>query len=100
MAQSFDQPYDTAAREAVELANRLANEDREADLWEIADGLLAGAVHFWLYSRMPCGDPACEDCDSMSTAELRVAELLRVIEQSAEESEYYHTPNDSNVGRA
>jgi hypothetical protein len=36
----------------------------------------------------------------VSTAEGRMAELQRLIKQLSEESEYYHSPNDSNVGRA
>jgi hypothetical protein len=54
-------PYDVAAREAVELGNRLADEDQEAHLWDLADGLLAGAIQYWLYARQPCGDPRCEE---------------------------------------
>ena len=92
--------YETAAREAVDLANRLADKDQEADLWDLADGLLAGAVHYWLYSRQPCGDPRCEECAPISTAEERLAELLRFTEQFARDSDYYHSPHDVNVGRA
>ncbi len=95
-----DDAYEVAAREAVELANRLAEIDREADLWDIADGMIAGAVHYWLYSRQPCGDPSCEDCNAVSTAEERMRELHRMIDDYAKESEYFHTPHDSNVGRA
>jgi len=92
--------YETAAREAVDLANRLADKDQEADLWDLADGLLAGAVHYWLYARQPCGDPRCEECAPISTAEERLAELLRFTEQFARDSDYYHSPHDLNVGRA
>ena len=92
--------YDDAAREAVELGNRLADEDQEADIWDIADGLLAGAIQNWLYSRQPCGDPRCEDCEPISVAEQRLAELVKLVDYFAKESEYYHSPNDANVGRA
>lgn len=95
-----DTVFDDAFSRTVELGNRLADEDREADLWDIADGLLAGAIQYWLYSRQPCGDPRCEDCLPVSTAEARLAELLRLVRQFAEESEYYHSPSDANVGRA
>jgi hypothetical protein len=95
-----DDAYDQAAGDVVSLGNTMADQDPEADVWAIADGLLAGAVHYWLYSRIPCGDPACEDCAPISTAELRVEELIRTVRGLAESSEYYHTPNDSNVGRA
>ncbi len=93
-------PLDEAARRTVELGNRIAEEDQDADLWDIADGLLAGAIQYWLYSRQPCGDPRCEDCSTISTAEDRLQELHKLIEHYASESEYYHTPYDSNVGRA
>lgn len=92
--------YEEAASEAVDLGNRLADDDQEADLWDIADGLLAGAIQFWLYSRQPCDDPQCEDCAPNSTAELRLAELVRLADSFAKDSEYYHTPNDFGAGRA
>ncbi|HHH35579.1 MAG TPA: hypothetical protein ENK48_01960 [Gammaproteobacteria bacterium] len=92
--------FNGAAWRAVELGNQLAAEDESADVWDIADGLLAGAVQYWLYSREPCGDPRCEDCAPNSTAEQRLAELLRLTRQFAQESDYFHTRNDSNVGSA
>jgi len=100
MSTQKSNAYDDAAREVVELANRIADEDQEADLWDVADGLLSGAIHYWLYSRQPCSDPRCEDCTTINTAELRIAELLRLAQQLAKESDYYHTVNDANVGRA
>ena len=93
-------PYDAAAREAVELGNRLADDDREAHLWDLADGLLAGAIQYWLYARQPCGDPLCEECADFTTAEQRLAELRRLTDEYARDSEYFHAPTDSNVGRA
>ncbi len=92
--------FDSAFTKAVDLGNRLADKDRDADLWDIADGLLAGALQYWLYSRQPCGDPRCQDCMPISTAEGRMAELRRLIDQLASESEYFHTPTDANAGRA
>jgi hypothetical protein len=93
-------PFDEAFSKAVDLANQIADDDEKADVWEIADGLLAGAVQFWLYSRQPCGDPRCEECLPISTAQARIAELKRLIDQFSEESQYFHTPTDANVGRA
>ncbi|HEX9627968.1 MAG TPA: hypothetical protein VGA00_13600 [Acidiferrobacterales bacterium] len=95
-----DEVFDEAFNRAVELGNRVADEDNEADIWDVADGLLAGAIQYWLYSRQPCGDPRCEDCAPISTAEGRLAELTRLAREFAEDSEYYHSPSDSNVGRA
>lgn len=92
--------FDQAAREAVELGNRLADEDRDADLWDVADGLLAGAIHYWLYTRQPCSDPRCEDCESVNTSAQRLSELLRLAAQEAKESDYFHSPHDADVGRA
>ena len=92
--------FDEVADAAVDLGNRLMAEHPEADPWEIGSALLAGAVHFWLYTRQPCGDPACEDCAEIATAEQRYRQLLEELRYSAEESTYYHTPFDTNVGRA
>jgi hypothetical protein len=92
--------FDAAFAKAVDLGNRLAGKNKEADVWDVADGLLAGAVQYWLYSRQPCGDPRCEDCAPISTADARLAELKRLVDQLAAESEYFHTPTDANAGRA
>ena len=93
-------PFDEAFSRAVDLGNQIADADEKADLWDVADGLLAGAVQYWLYTRQPCGDPRCEDCLAVSTADARMAELRRLVEQFSEESQYFHSPTDSNVGRA
>lgn len=98
--QNPENSFSEAFGRAVDLGNNIADGDKQADLWDIADGLLAGAIQFWLYARQPCGDPACEDCVEVGTAEQRMHELRRLTEQFAGESEYYHTPNDNNVGRA
>ncbi len=102
MFQEYDESesYDNAAREAIDLANRLADSDQEADVWDIADGLLAGAVQYWLYTRQPCGDPRCEDCEPINTAEKRLAELIGYTQELVKESEYYHSPHDINTGTA
>ncbi len=71
--------FDAAFSKAVDLGNRIADKDKDADLWDIADGLLAGAIQYWLYSRQPCGDPRCQDCMPISTAQGRMAELKRLI---------------------
>jgi hypothetical protein len=98
--QESTTPFDAAFSRAVDLGNKLADKDKDADLWDIADGLLAGALQYWLYSRQPCGDPRCRDCMPISTAEGRMAELKRLLDELAGESEYFHTPTDSNAGRA
>ncbi len=98
--QDAPDSFDAAFAKAVDLGNKLADKDKDADLWDIADGLLAGALQYWLYSRQPCGDPRCQDCLPISTAEGRMAELRRLIDELAAESEYFHTPTDANAGRA
>jgi len=100
MSTELADTFDGAFTKAVDLGNKLADRDKDADLWDIADGLLAGAIQYWLYSRQPCGDPRCTDCMPISTAEGRMAELKKLIEQLAAESEYFHTPTDANAGRA
>ncbi len=95
-----DPTFDAAARAVVELANRLADENPDADVWDVADGLLAGVVRYWLYSRQPCDDPMCEDCAPVSTAELRQAELGKFVKEFAEDSDYFHSPTDSNAAWA
>lgn len=95
-----DEVFDSAFDKAVAIGNDMVEGDREADVWDIGDGVLAGAIQYWLYSRQPCGDPRCEDCAPISTAEGRMTELLRLVKQFAEDSEYYHSPSDINVGRA
>ena len=91
---------DEAAEQVIELGNRLLEADEEADAWDVADGILAGAIQFWLYSRQPCDDPRCENCADVSTAELRLRKLIEEAKRSAEESTYFQTPYDVNVGRA
>ena len=47
--------FDSAFSKAVDLGNRLAGKDKEADLWDIADGLLAqqpGELTFAVNSRL------------------------------------------------
>lgn len=84
----------------VAFANALADEHPDSDLWEIADGLLSGAVHWWLFANAPCGDPDCENCAGIRTAEQRMQTMRELIKQMAESSEYYHSPNDDNVAHA
>lgn len=92
--------FNTAFQQTVELGNAMVETEAEPDPWDVADGLLAGAIQYWLYSRQPCGDPRCEDCEEVSTAELRSRELTRLVHEFAEQSDYFHSPHDTNVGRA
>lgn len=92
--------YDEAARDVVEVANRLAEADENADLQDIADGVLAGAIHYWLYAHQPCEDPRCADCALMRTAEWRFRELMERVEEMARGSDYFHSPDDLKAGSA
>lgn len=98
--QDETQSFEEAFGKAVELGNQIADSDDKADLWDIADGLLAGAVQYWLYTRQPCGDPRCEDCLPISTAEGRLGQLRQLVQEFSEESQYFHSPTDANAGRA
>ncbi|MCC5793149.1 MAG: hypothetical protein JJT85_00250 [Chromatiales bacterium] len=93
-------PFDLSAAEVIEAGNRMLDQDESADAWEVASGLLAGAIQFWLFSRQPCDDPFCESCAELATAERRITAMLNEARQLAEDSDYYQTPNDSNVGTA
>jgi hypothetical protein len=92
--------FDQAAENVVELGNRMLDEDSNADLWEVASGLLAGAIQFWLFTRQPCDDPFCESCADVSTAERRVKKLMEEARELAEDSDYYASPHDVNAGSA
>ena len=98
--QNPEHSFNEAFTRTVDIGNSISDQDTDADLWDIADGMLAGALQFWLYSRQPCGDPNCEDCTPLSTAAGRMAELRKLVEQFTAESDYFHTPQDQNVGRA
>ena len=95
-----DATYEQVAETIVELGHRLLDEDDSADVWEVASGMLAGAVQFWLYSRQPCKDPFCQACDEIATPEKRVAMLLREAHSLSEESDYYSSVNDVTYGSA
>lgn len=100
MNETPDILCDSAAQEAVDLGNTIADSHPDADLWDIADGMLAGAVHYWLFANKPCGDPRCEDCAPVSTPQARLVELKRLVTQFAQESGYYESPDDLLSGRA
>jgi hypothetical protein len=95
-----DDPFDKAAESVIELGNRMLDQDGSADSWEVASGLLAGAIQFWLFSRQPCDDPFCESCAEISTAERRVQKMITEARQLAEDSDYYASPHDINAGNA
>jgi len=92
--------FEEVAEAVVEMANAYEDRDEDADPWEVAAGLLAGTVQFWLFSHQPCDKPNCDDCAPISTAQQRLKMLIAEVTELAEGSEYFHTPNDSNAGSA
>jgi hypothetical protein len=89
--------FNEAGDAVVDLGNRLAEKFPESDPWALADGLVSGAVHFWLYAHQPQESP---DKDDLMSSRERLEELMRLIMESAEDSEYLHSPLDYDVGRA
>lgn len=98
MADDDQMLFDEAADAVVDLGNQIAEAHPDADPWALADGLIAGAVHYWLYAHQPEQPVPSED--DLMTARERMEELVNLIMQSAEDSEYLHSPLDSDVGRA
>lgn len=98
--QDRETVFDEAAQDVVELGNQILDADGAADIWEVASGMLAGAIQFWLFSRQPCDDPLCEACAEISTADRRLAKLIEEARELAEESDYFESPYDITVGRA
>ncbi len=92
--------YDQVAESVIEMGNRMLEQDESAEVWEVASGMLAGAVQFWLYSRQPCDDPFCQACADISNAERRLQALLKETHNLAEESDYYVSAQDVLAGTA
>jgi len=92
--------FDDAADQVVDLGNEIADANPDGDLWAIADGLIAGAVHFWLYAHQPDEQADAEDMDGLMTANQRLEALMGLLRESAVDSEYLHSPNDLDAGRA
>ena len=92
--------FDDAADQVVDLGNQIADANPEGDLWAIADGLIAGAVHFWLYAHQPDDQADEEDMEGLMTASARIDALVGLLRESAIDSEYLHSPNDLDAGRA
>ena len=92
--------FDEAADQVVDLGNEIADTNPEGDLWAIADGLIAGAVHFWLYAHLPDEQADAEEMDGLMTASQRIEALMGLLRESAVDSEYLHSPNDLDAGRA
>ena len=97
-AEAPETVFDDSAQQTVDLGNRILDDDDAADTWEVASGLLAGAIQFWLFSRQPCDDPFCESCAQVSTAERRMKLLLEEARELAESSDYFESPRDVGTG--
>lgn len=92
--------YDQVAETIIELGNLMLEKDESAEVQEVASGILAGAVQFWLYSRQPCADAFCQACADICNAERRLQALLRETNNLVEESDYFATPQDVFTGTA
>ncbi|MDT8438084.1 MAG: hypothetical protein RQ729_03610 [Wenzhouxiangellaceae bacterium] len=92
--------FDESADQVVDLGNEIADANPDGNLWAIADGLIAGAVHFWLYAHQPDGSDDDESMEGLMTASQRIETLIALLKESAAESEYLHSPHDPDVGRA
>jgi hypothetical protein len=97
-AEASETVFDESAQQTVDLGNQILDDDGSADTWEVASGLLAGAIQFWLFSRQPCDDPFCESCAEVSTAERRLKLLLEEARELAESSDYFESPRDIGTG--
>jgi len=92
--------FEEAAEQVIELGNQLQDFDDGSDVWEVATGMLAGAIQFWLFSRQPCDDPFCEACAEIATAERRLQVLMKEARELAADSDYFESPHDHTVGNA
>lgn len=95
-----DNIFDHAAQQVIDAGNKLAEPTESVDPRDIADGLVAGAIQYWLFSRQPCGDAFCDECTDVSTAAKRLEILQETVRQLAEGSEYFHSTYDDGVGHA
>ena len=92
--------FDQAAEDVVEIGNKLTEGSEDADPWEVSSGMLLGAVQFWMFTHQPCDEDGCEGCADIATAHQRLTLLLDEVRDMAESSEYFHSPNDLDVGKA
>lgn len=100
MDEQSEELFDDTADQVVDLGNEIADANPEGNLWAIADGLIAGAVHFWLYAHQPDGSTDDSEMEGLMTASQRIDTLVALLKESAMESEYLHSPHDPDVGRA
>jgi len=96
MADDELHTYDQAAEGVIELANGIIDSDESADVWDVASGMLAAAVQYWLFTRQPCNNPMCEACGETGTAQRRMKVLLAEVQRLAEDSDCYDTPQDAS----
>jgi hypothetical protein len=61
---------------------------------EIAAGMVAGAIHFWLGAHHPCDRDYCDVCVESNTPQKRLAQLLEMVTCLARASPNYRAEND------
>jgi hypothetical protein len=81
--------FDAAFSKAVDLGNRIADKDKDADLWDIADGLLAGAIQYGSI-RDSRGDPRRQDACRSAPRRGAWLNWKCLIEQLARERIFPH----------
>ena len=95
-----EKTFEAAAEKVIELGNSILDSDDNADPWEVASGLLAGAIQFWLYSHRPCDDPLCETCVELATAEARLGEIMAQTQELAQAVDSYDSHLYPPMGNA
>jgi len=100
MSDSHQLTYDQAADAVVELGKQIIDEDDSSDMWDVASGMLAGAVQYWLFARQPCSNSACGVCTEVICAQQRLRILLAEVEQMAEDADHYDAAHDVQTGTA
>lgn len=100
MSDITEETYNNAAQKLIDLANNLSGDGHSTDVSEVADGLLAGVIHFWLYTRQPCGDAFCESCAPFADPDSRLAVLCELVDELGRDSEYFHAATDTLAGHA
>ncbi|MDG2154709.1 MAG: hypothetical protein P8M26_02070 [Gammaproteobacteria bacterium] len=98
MPDSFYQTYDNAADAVVELGNQMVRGDDSIDVWDVASGMLAGAVEYWLFARQPCKLPSCEACEEVMTAQRRLRLILAEVEKTVEGADSNDQDRDAHTG--
>lgn len=101
---SFTNVCETPRNRVVALGNEFVNsilydehgapraDTSLADLVDVANDILLGAVQFWLYAQQVCSDESCTRCAVYRGAAKRMQALKGVVENAAIQSDYLAEP--------